>query len=101
MKPIRNFLSDSIRRSNIGKHLEASSVVQIAQEVVNRLLGEQADKAQVRSYFAENLNIVCQNSAIANEIVLHEHEILKHLADRIPEAPVRRIKTRLNLKREL
>jgi len=101
MKPIRNFLSDSIRRSNVGKHLEASSLVQIAQELVDRLLGEQADKAQVRSYFNYTLNIVCQNSVIANEIVLHEQDLIRTLKDKMPEAEIRRVKTRLNLKREL
>ncbi len=101
MEPIGNLLPKSVNRANISRQVEAAEVVSLAQDFLNRLLGEKSDLAFVRSFWDGTINVDCTNSAIANEIGLHTKELIRSLRDRIPDTQIKRIRTRLNLKSEL
>ncbi len=101
MKPLSNYLQDSVNRAKIGRQLEASGIIDTCNVYLKDLLGEQYRLARACSYKFGTLNIDCTSSVVANEIVSHENELRNYMHRAIPEMNLKQVRTRIKTEADL
>lgn len=95
LQPFGQLVPKAINRAGIGKQLEASTAVGVAEEFFSNYLGNQIDQVRVVSFKAGILTIECLNSVVANEVAQSELRLGKYLKKKVPRAQLKSIRTRL------
>ena len=101
MKPLSNYLQDSVNRAKIGRQLEASGIIDTCNAFLKELLEDQYRLARACSYKFGTLNIDCTSSVIANEIVSHETQLRNYMHRAIPEMNLKHVRTRIKTEADL
>ena len=77
MKSLGEILKKHIPQSPVGKQINATMVVEKANQVLQQVLGMQAAKFAQAIYFKDTvIAITCLSSVMAQEIKLHEQKII-------------------------
>ena len=91
--PIKNLLDQSIQRAGVKDDVDASLAVDAAQKIFQELLGEEIAKTMKPLYVKRGvLTVSCASSVAAQELKLHEHEIIKKLKERLGKTMVERLR---------
>ena len=84
---------DAIKKAPIAKQVQAAKVIEVATQVITSVLpAEMSDHA--RPLFLKNrtLTVSCVSSAVAQEVRLHQSEIVKKINDGLGESALDRIR---------
>lgn len=101
MKPLSNYLQDSVNRAKIGRQLEASGIIDTCNAFLKELLEDQYRLARACSYKHGTLTVDCTSSVVANEIISHETELRNYMHRAIPEMNLKQIRTRIKTEADL
>jgi len=92
--PLGDALHDKMGKdSTLKNQLEAAEAVEIAENVMNDMFGEELAK-DARPLFVKNrtMTISCASSAIAQEIRINQHDIVAKINEKLGKKEVDRIR---------
>lgn len=87
-QPLGNLISDSIKKSGIGKQVSDALICEEFQKIAYHILGEAAEHCQAIYLKDRCLAIAVLSKSVSNELKLYEADILKALADKFGEGRV-------------
>jgi predicted nucleic acid-binding Zn ribbon protein len=82
-QPLGNLISDSIKKSGIGKQISDALICEEFQKIVVHILGPAAEHCHAVYIKDRTLWVAVLSSAVSNELKLYEADILKGLADKL------------------
>lgn len=94
MQPLKQLVSQSLNKhAGIKQAVEASLVIEAATEIITRIFGSEIGR-EIKPLYIKNrtLTVSCPNSTMAQELKLHETEILGELTTTLKEQAVDRIR---------
>lgn len=93
MQPLRELVTKSIKRAGIKGAVDASQVVTHAEKIILQIFGADIG-ARIKPLYVKNrtLTVSCANSTLAQELKLHEGEILSEMTKALGEQAVDRIR---------
>ncbi|SRR3990167_7562741 len=92
----KDLLKDAVSRAKIHRQVEAAYVVEIANQELSKLLGEQgAKQAQAMVFKNSILHVGCKSSAAAHYVGARKHDMMDALKGRLPACTIRDVRTRI------
>ncbi|PIS04556.1 MAG: hypothetical protein COT81_05930 [Candidatus Buchananbacteria bacterium CG10_big_fil_rev_8_21_14_0_10_42_9] len=80
MKKLSDLLPQAIRKAGIQKQIKAADVVGSFDDLSKEIFGPHADQMHAVSFKDGVLKIACLSSSVAQEVKLHEPQIISGLA---------------------
>lgn len=87
-QPLGNLISDSIKKSGIGKQVSDALICEEFQKIAAHILGQAAEHCHAVYIKDRTLWVAVLSSSVSNELKLYEADILKGLADKFGEGRV-------------
>jgi len=79
MKPLSDAMKGTLNRSGIAKQVGAAITIEKAQQALDEVFKEESSHARPQYIKNRTLTVSCDSSAFAQELKLHEQEILEIL----------------------
>lgn len=94
--PLKNILSHHIKRSGIGRQVLAAQAVEIFNQIIAEMFGENIlKKARAISLRNKVLTVSCLSSVLVQEIYLKRNKIIRELNKRLGQEIIEKIKFRM------
>lgn len=93
MEPIKNLVSQSVKKAGADKSVEAARVVEITEKIIEKIFGKKMTM-HIKPLYLKNrtLTVSCTNSTVAQELKLQEPDILERLTKKLGKNLVDRIR---------
>ncbi len=91
--PLKNLLTESLGRTGAAKEVLAAMVVDEANKLIAKIMGEKVRKRAEAKYVKnDELSIAVLSSVVTQEIKLHEYELMEKLNAKLGKEVVKKIR---------